>query len=147
MAGLVRLILHTLSKTNWSPPAHTLTEQRRAWLWSPLPPLYDTPLIRLGPKTFCLAWLTSKGWCFTPIHTAFAHSVSISTTGKTGKKCKSCYSSARPLFRQMAAIMPLSSPSLHFWCSSKLKHVLPTSSHSVLRNQLLILLDQLLPVS
>lgn len=39
MAGLVHLILHTPSKIKALPTSHMLTEQRRAWLWSLLPPL------------------------------------------------------------------------------------------------------------
>ena len=42
---------------------------------------------------------------------SFAHTVSISNTGNTGKKCESCYSSAWPLFGQMDIIMLRSSPS------------------------------------
>lgn len=106
MAGLVHLILHTLSKTNGPPwPNSTgLGSDLHCLLQS------DTPLTRLEPETPCLVWLSSNRRRFTPLHPAFARTISISNTGKTGKwKC--CKSSTRLLSGQVCATTPLSSPS------------------------------------
>lgn len=81
---LLWFLLHSTCSVMWNDlvsqqlPDGGLGSDLHYLVWS------DTSLIRLQPKTLCLVWLSSKRWCLVPVHTAIAHTISISDTGKAG---------------------------------------------------------------
>lgn len=101
MAALV-FLLHFTSSVTWTellpqqlPNSGGLGSDLHYLLWS------DTSLIRLQPKTLCLARQSSKRWCLILIHTAIARTTSITDTGNAANWSPATAAPSTSLGRQV----------------------------------------------